>query len=410
MTVALQPNQIQQSLERPIDITRGEFRANPHPFYARVRAEQPVYRAKLGKQDVWLVTRYDDVVALLKDERFVKNRSNVGDGGKVPWVPGFLKPLATNMLDQDDPNHARLRALVHKAFTPSRVEQMSGHIQQISNELIDRVQGRGSMDLVAEFALQVPLTVISEMMGVAKEDRMRFHRWVKAGLTSPSTLNTLLALPSLYLLMRFLRRLIAERRAKPSDDLLTALVQAEEAGDRVNQDELVGMAVILLIAGYETTVNLIASGTLALLQHPDQLEKLRQEPTLARTAMEELVRFAAPVAEATERYAREEVTIAGVTIPRGSLTLAVLASANRDESVFERPDELDITREKNRHVGFGQGAHYCVGAPLARMEGAIAIDTLLERLPNLRLAIPADQLRWRSTPMVRGLEALPVRF
>ncbi len=410
MTIALQPNHIQQSLEQPIDITRGEFRANPYPFYARWRAEQPVYHAKLGKQDAWLVTRYDDVVALLKDERFVKNRSNVGDGSKLPWVPSFLKPLATNMLDQDDPNHARLRALVHKAFTPNRVEQMSEHIQQVSNELIDRVQGRGSMELVAEFALQVPLTVISEMMGVAKEDRMRFHRWVKAGLTSPSTLNTLLALPSLYLLMRFLRRLIAERRAKPSDDLLTALVQAEEAGDRLNEDELVGMAVILLIAGYETTVNLIASGMLALLQHPEQLEKLRQDPALARTAVEELVRFAAPVAEATERYAREDVTIAGVTIPRGSLTLAVLASANRDESVFDRPDALDITREKNRHVGFGQGAHYCVGAPLARMEGAIAINTLLCRLPNLRLVVPAEQLRWRATPMVRGLEVLPVNF
>lgn len=187
-------------------------------------------------------------------------------------------------------------------------------------------------------------------------------------------------------------------------------MQAEESGERLNEDELLGMAMILLIAGYETTVNLIASGTLALLQNPDQMALLRAEPALMRSAIEEIVRFTDPVSEATERYASQDITLAGVTIPSGSLTLAVLASANRDEHYFEQPDTFDIRRQKNRHLGFGHGIHYCVGAPLARLEGSIALNALLQRLPNLQLAVPAEKLRWRATPMLRGLEALPVTF
>ncbi len=403
----------QMKIEKPFDISRREFRADPFPFYAWMRAEQPVYRAKWGRRDVWLVARYDDVVAVLKDERFVKNPANVKDPTKKsaqPWLPAFLKPLSTNMLDQDDPNHARLRALVHKVFTPGRVEQMGEHIQQIVDSLLDRVAGRGSMDLVNEFALQLPLTVISELMGVPERDRIRFHRWVKATLQASSPWQMMMMLPSVYGVMRFLRRLVAERRVHPGDDLLSALIAAEEAGDSLSEDELLGMVVLLLIAGYETTVNLIASGTLALLQFPEQMQLLRAEPTLIRGAVEELVRFASPVNEATERFASEDITVAGVTIPKGALTVAVLGSANRDEHYFERGDDLDIRREKNRHLGFGQGIHYCVGAPLARLEGSIAINTLLQRLPNLQLAVPGEKLRWRATFAVRGLEQLPVRF
>jgi len=228
-------------------------------------------------------------------------------------------------------------------------------------------------------------------------------------LQTPTTLNMALALASFASMMRYFRTFFAERRRDPQNDLITALVQAEEAGDRLSENELLAMVTLLLIAGHETTVNLIASGTLALLQHPDQLALLRSNPALIRPAVEELLRFTAPVEQATERYAREEVTIAGVTIPRGALTLGVLASANRDEHVFDRPDQLDITREKNRHLAFGYGVHACVGMPLARMEGQIALNALVQRLPNLRLALPAEQLCWRATPNVRGLAALPVR-
>jgi len=396
----------------PVDITTRHFKADPFPFYARLRAEQPVYRAKLGRQDAWLVTRYDDVLALLKDERFSKDpATRTGSQAKQqPWMPGFLKPLQRNMLDLDDPDHARLRALVHKAFTPARVEQMQVRIQAICNQLLDAVQAKGSMDLIADLALPLPLTVITELLGIPAADRHRFHKWTKAFLKTPTPVNMLLALPSIAAFMRYLRRLFAEHRINPTDDLLTDLVQAKEGSDRLSEDELLAMAFILITAGHETTVNLIGSGTLALLEYPDQLARLQDNPELIRPTVEELLRFVAPIEQATERYAREEVTIAGVTIPRGALTLAVLASANRDEHYFENPDQLDITREKNRHLAFGYGSHACVGMPLARLEGQIAISTLVQRLPKLRLAVTSDQLRWRVTPIVRGLEALPVRF
>lgn len=397
----------------PIEITDRQLKANPFPLYARLRAEQPVYRAKLGRQDVWLVTRYDDVLALLKDERFSKNPATARTGhlaGQQPWIPGFLKPIQRNMLDLDDPDHARLRALVHKAFTPSRIEQMQERIQFTCDQLLDRVAAKGTMDLIADFALPLPLTVISDLLGIPAADRHRFHTWTKAFLKTPTMWNMVWALPAIAAFMRYLRGVFVERRRHPTDDLLTALVQAEEAGDHLSEDELLAMAFLLIIAGHETTVNLIGSGTLALLEHPDQLARLRGNPALIRSAVEELLRFTAPVEQATERYAREDVTITGVTIPRGALTLAVLASANRDEHYFERPDQLDITREKNRHLAFGYGIHACVGMPLARLEGQIALNTLVQRLPKLRLAVAPAQLRWRATPHVRGLAALPVRF
>jgi cytochrome P450 PksS len=208
--------------------------------------------------------------------------------------------------------------------------------------------------------------------------------------------------------LRYTRKLIKARRAQPRDDLVSALIRAEEAGRQLSEDELVAMVVLLLVAGHETTVNLIGNGTLALLEHPDQLEKLRDDPSLIRPAVEELLRFGSPVEAATERFAREDVTIAGVTIPRGEMVLAVIASANRDERQFANPDKLDITREPNRHLAFGLGAHFCLGAALARMEGQIAIGTLLRRAPGLRLAVEPGALRWRPGLVLRGLKALPV--
>ena len=225
-----------------------------------------------------------------------------------------------------------------------------------------------------------------------------------------STSSVIKALPSLFMFMRYLRKLIQEKRTHPKDDLLTALVQAEEAGDTLSEDELLAMVVLLLIAGHETTVNLIASGTLALLQHPEQLEHLRRDPTIIKTAVEELLRYTSPVETATERFAREDVTLHGVTIPKGELVLAVLASANRDETQFVHPQRLDLARNPNRHLAFGQGVHFCLGAPLARLEGQIAIPMLLSRFPELRLSIPLERLRWRPTFVVRGLESLPVDF
>jgi cytochrome P450 PksS len=223
-----------------------------------------------------------------------------------------------------------------------------------------------------------------------------------------ASLDLLTAVPQIWLFMRYLRGLFAQRRAKPQDDLITALVQAEEAGDRLSEDELLAMVVILLIAGHETTINLIGNGTLVLMQHPEQLNRLRQNPALIHSAIEELLRYTSPVDMATERFAREDVAIGGVTIPRGDQVLAVLGSANHDERQFSHPDMLDITREPNKHLAFGQGVHYCLGAPLARLEAQIALNTLLRRLPNLGLKGAPESLHWRKGLFIRGLEQLPL--
>lgn len=396
------------------NLASPQFKANPYPFYARLRAEAPVYRARLpNRQPAWLITRYDDVLAVLKDERFVKDRHNLaapGQPANMPWVPGLLKPLARTMLDLDGADHTRLRTLVHKAFTPRRIEQMRAQLQARCDNLLDRAQPKRSVELVREYALALPLGVIADLLGIPAGDRDKFGRWSRRMVAASTVGDMLRIIPTLWLFIRYLRALIEQRRADPRDDMITDLVRAEEAGDMLSQDELLAMIVILLIAGHETTVNLIATGTLALLQHPDQLALLRQNPALLKPAIEELLRFSSPVELATERYAREDVTIAGVTIPRGELVLAVLGSANRDERQFADPDRLDIARDPNRHLAFGHGIHFCLGAPLARMEGQIAISTLLARMPSLRLQDAPERLHWRKQVFLRGLERLPLAW
>ncbi len=369
--------------------------------------------ARWGSADTWLITRYEDVFNILQDKRFTKTQRTVQtpeQARKRPWVPGFARPLESNLLDQDDPNHARLRALVHKAFTPQRIELLEPRIQHIADDLLNVQLAKGSMDLVRDYALPLPLTVIAEMLGVPVVDRAQFSSWTNAFLRAPSSLNMLRMLPAVRSLINYSRQAIAERRIHPKDDLLTALIQAEEQGEHLSEEELLAMVFLLLIAGHETTVNLISVGALALLEHPDQMQLLATKPEITKSAIEELLRYTSPVETATERYAREDMVLEGETIRKGELVLAVIASANRDERVFAHPDELDLTREKNRHLAFGFGIHFCLGAPLARMEGQIALPTLLHRMPNLRLAVPVNKLRWRATPTVHGLQALPVAF
>lgn len=394
------------------DLASPGFKANPHPFYAQLRAQAPVWSARLpGKQPAWLVTRYEDVAGVLKDERFAKDRLNAvapGQRAKAPWVPGMLKPLTRNMLDLDAPDHTRLRALVHKAFTPRLVEQLRGRIQTLADDLLDAAQRNGGIELVADYALPIPAIIIADILGVPSGDRHRFHRWSSGIVSVSSGREAVRALPHALLFMRYLRRLFERRRAEPEDDLITALVHAEEAGDTLSEDELLAMVFLLLVAGHETTVNLIASGALALLEHPEQMEMLKGEPSLLKPAVEELLRYTSPVEIATERYAREDLELAGSTIRRGEMVLAVLGSANRDARRFDGPDTLDVTREPNRHLAFGQGGHYCMGAPLARLEAQIAIGTVLHRLPDMRLAVPPESLRWRRGLFLRGLQKLPL--
>jgi cytochrome P450 PksS len=400
------------------DIGSAAFKADPLPGCARLRAAAPVVRVPVpfAEGHAYLVTRYEEAAAVLRDERFVKDvRSARAPGDlRLPWAPRSLKPLQHSMLDTDGAEHRRLRRLVQDPFAPRYIAQLEPRVEALAAELLDRLADTAGPDLVAGYALPLPLTVIAEIMGVEDRDRMRFRRWVSTLLGArPSTrptLRMLLKLPDVLAMMRFLRRLIADRRATPRDDLISRLAAPDEQGDRLSDDELVAMVFILLIAGYETTVNLIATGTLLLLRNPDQLVRLREDPALIGHAVEELLRLATPVDHASERYAREDVEIGGVTVPRGSLVLVGVMSANTDGDHFACADRLDLGRAENRHLSFGLGPHYCLGAPLARLEGRIAIGTLVRRFPDLRLAVPPGQLRWRSGLLLRGLVSLPVEL
>ncbi|MEZ4672372.1 MAG: cytochrome P450 [Anaerolineae bacterium] len=408
MTVAI------KSFEN-VKISSGKFKANPYPFYAYMRESQPLYRTKyIDGRPVWLVARYDDVLRLLKDDRLVKNRHNAllqkqPSKFEVP-MPAVFRAMERNMLDLDPPDHTRLRGLVHKAFTPQLVEKMRQQVQELADQLVDSMVRKGQADIMADYALPIPLTIISEILGIPAHDQHKFHNWTTRIVSVQSPSQMIFVIPALLSFARYMRALLEQRRTDPQDDLLTALVQAEEAGDKLSADELLAMAFLLVTAGHETTVNLIGNGTLALLENPDQLERLRQEPALIKPAIEEFVRYYSPVEIATERFASEDMTIAGVDIHKGDMVMGVIASANRDETQFPNADRLDISREPNRHLGFGQGMHYCVGAPLARLEAQVAFQTLINRLPDLRLAVKRDDIRWRSTFVIRGMESMPVHF
>ena len=318
------------------------------------------------------------------------------------------------MLDRDPPDHTRLRGLASKAFTPRVVEGLRPRVQEIVDGLLDRVERRGTMDLIEEFAYPIPVNVICEMLGVPVEDHERFKGW---SLDLARGLDSIMLGPDSEVAKRsglarqgltdYFRALIAERRASPRGDLLSGLIAAEEAGDKLSEHELLATCILLLVAGHETTVNLIGNGTLALLRHPDQRQKLRARPELIGTAVEELLRYDGPV-QRTARTPSEDVAIGGRTIPKGEIVMPFIGAADRDPAQFPDPDRLDITRAENRHIAFGLGIHFCLGAPLARVEGQIAINTLLGRMPRLALAV--DRPQYRGSLTLRGLTALPVSF
>jgi cytochrome P450 len=397
------------------DLASPTFNANPHPFYAHLREEAPVWRTTLpDKRMAWLVTRYEDVAGVLKDKGFAKDPLNAQDPeqrAKAPWVPGFLKPLEKNMLDLDDPDHRRLRTLVSKAFTPRLIERLRGRVEAICQELLDAMERKSRAELVRDYALPLPATVIAELLGIPADDHGKFHRWSNRIVSISSGRDVWRALPAALAFVRYLRKMSEGRRISPEDDLISALIRAEEEGDKLSQDELLAMAFLLLVAGHETTVNLIASGTLALIEHPEQLEELKADQQLIKLAVEELLRYTSPVEIATERYARQDLEVSGTEIARGELVLAVLGSANRDEQYFHEPDALQLGRDPNKHLAFGRGGvHHCLGAPLARMEGQIAITALLQRFPDFRLATNHESLRWHRGLFLRGLEKLPVEL
>jgi len=382
-----------------------ELIADPYPFYARLRAAGPTY---FQPASTWIVSRYADVQLVLRDPRF--GRFSGGQREEVLGAGPLVESFNRWMLFQNPPDHTRLRALVTRAFTPRAVEALRGEIQRIVDELLDRVQGARAMDLIADVAYPLPVLVICALLGVPTEDRDRFHGWSAGLARSLDAFGT----PEPDIIARgneaaaastaYFRELVGAR-GKARDDLLSGLIASEEQGDKLSEDELLATCVLLFFAGHETTVNLIGNGMLALLRHPDQLARLRADPSLIQSAVEELLRYDGPV-QRTGRLGLEDAEVGGQRVQAGESVTAFLGAANRDPVQFADPDRLDVARSNNHHLAFGGGIHYCVGASLARLEAQIAINTLLHRLPGLRLQTAV--VAWRQTAVLRGLQALPV--
>lgn len=403
--------------ETQYDLYSTTFKRDPYPLYAKLRAETPVLRnAGLSPNEkFWFVTGYAEAETVLRDhKRFVKNYHNTltaEQRAQLPPLPRLAQLLDQHMLNLDGADHMRQRTLVNKAFTTRIITSMHDRVQRIADELLDNIQAKGAMDLIDEYAFPLPIVVIAEMLGIPAADRDRFRAWSDAFVTPSLTEEEWRRAERLLNeFTDYLGEIFAARRKEPRSDLITALIQAEEAGDQLSEEEIYSMVVLLIVAGHETTVNLIGNGTLALLRHPDQLALLKADPTLMPNAVEELLRYDGPVERATLRFAATDLALGGQQIRRGEALAVVLGSANRDDAQFDQPDTLDLRRDNSRHLAFGYGVHYCVGAPLARMEGRIALTTLLRRLPNLRLAAPVEELTWRFNPILRGMNHLPVAW
>jgi cytochrome P450 len=403
--------------QRKYDLYSDRFRTETYETFAAMREHDPVHRQPGfdGETPIWFVTRYDDAVAvLLDDERFVRDPALAFTAEELKrlgaGMPASLAFVDTHMLNRDGADHRRLRRLVTKAFTPRMVSELRPRIQEIADALIDAVAERGQMEVVDEFAFPLPITVIVELLGIPASDRDRFREWSEAIVTpalGPAELERFGA--KLDAFVAYLRELFELRRTTPGPDLVSALLQAEEGGDTLSEEELFSMVVLLIVAGHETTVSLIGNAVLALLQHPDQLAALAADPALAPNAVEELVRYDGPVERTLNRWAATDVELAGQTIRRGESVIVILGSANRDPHRFADADRLELTKEADsRHLAFGRGSHYCLGAPLARLEAEIALTTVLRRLPGLRLALPLEELRWRAVPLFRSLAGLLV--
>jgi len=392
--------------------------ADPYPFYAALRASQPVFRLPVGESSapgVWLLTRHADVHAVLRDARFSADRRRARivreniDRLAIGMALGEEGGLRT-MLVMDPPDHTRVRGLVSKAFTPRRVAALRPRIEQIIDELLAEPAARGSMDVMADFAAPLPAIVIAELLGVPAEDHREFRQWSSELVSLVGSANPLEIRErfekALGRILDYLRGVIAERRRAPADDLISGMIEAQEERDALSDVELLATSNLLLLAGHETTTNLIGNGTLALLRHPDELARLRADHALLPDAIEELLRYDSPV-QATVRVATQDAEVGGQKIPAEALVIVGIGAANRDPAVFRDPDRLDLARSGNHHLSFGLGVHFCLGASLARLEAELAFGALLERFPRLDLATEA--VSHRANLILRGLTALPVR-
>lgn len=395
-------------------VSPAEFITDPHGVAARLREAGPVHRmAGPDGLPVWLVTRYQDVRQALADSRLSLDKRNA--------LPGNYRGLAlppaldANLLNMDPPQHTRIRRLVSQAFTPRQVDRLREPVQRLADDLLDALEPQGRADLISEYAAPLPIAVVCDLLGVAPADRRDFRSWTDT-LITPDPGRPDAAKAAVGAMLGFFADLIQQKRENPGgEDLLSALIAVRDRNDgrpddRLTEDELTSLAFLILFAGYENTVHLIGNGVLALLDHPDQLAALRADPALIGAAVEELARFDGPAPLALRRFPLVDVVIGDVTVPAGETVLLSLASANRDPRQFGCPERLDLARTETGHLALGHGIHYCLGAPLARLETEIALATLLRRLPGLALDVPRDELRWRPSMRARGLLALPVSF
>ncbi|HEY7156881.1 MAG TPA: cytochrome P450 [Gemmataceae bacterium] len=400
-----------------IDLSSQSFMRNPFPVLARMREAGPLVQIRLpilGK--AWVATTYDAVSEVLKDDgTFVRDARNAGKRDAVgfrwwAWLPRSIRVLNENMLSHDGPDHRRLRKLVDQAFSRHSVEGMRPRIEAICNGLLDRMAGTAVVDLMEGLARPLPLMVICELLGLPEEDRPRFRQWARAIMSVTSWLGLFRFLPALFPLVAYFERHFEQCRRRPRPGLMTALVQAEQDGDRLSADELLAMAFLLLLAGHETTVHLIGGGTLALLEAPEQKARLMADWSLLPSAVEELLRFVCPVQIAKPRYLGRDLEFRGRPLHRGDVVIPMLASANADPARFHEPQRLDVGRSPNAHVSFGTGSHFCLGAQLARVEAQVVTEKLFRRFPKLSRAVPLTVLRYTGRLGLRALTALPVRL
>ncbi|HEX6271357.1 MAG TPA: cytochrome P450 [Anaerolineales bacterium] len=397
------------------NLMHPEVRADPYPFYAELRSRDPVHwDESLG---FWVITRYADIAAVYADTRFSRAQGLRRGFERLPEVEQRIaEPVyhsfSKTMFYSDPPYHTRLRGLVNNAFTPNAVDRMRPYIQSTVDGLLDTIQANGKMDAIHDLAYPLPILVISQMLGLPAEERVRFKEWsddLFAILGSVPHAPELMerAAHSLAELTDYLTAMSDARHRQPQNDLLSALVGVVERGERLTQEELIANVTILLSAGHETTSNLIGNGLLALLRHPDQMQKLRGNPELIPSAVEEMMRYDNPV-QIAYRSAADDMEVGGKWIRKGQLVNSILAAGNRDPERFSEPDRFDVIRDEGRHLGFGLGIHFCIGAPLVRLEAQIAFSTILRRFPELYLA--TENLEWQEHPIFRGVKSLPLRF
>ena len=403
-------NAVTLNRKKPLRLASKDLAEHRFEYYAYLRKHMPVHQAKILGMKIMVASRYEDCLYVAKSDDFLRNRGTITGGSRLPFpMPKGISLLAESMITQDDPEHKRLRSIVQKAFAPKNINLLADRVEAYCHELLDKCLMAREVDLQRDFALPLPTRVIGEMVGVKPDEMHKIQssvRMLSSGLTGWSIVRTMAW--DLRKIIQYFRELIEAKRRDPGDDLLSALIHSEEGGEKLSEDELVSLVFLLIIAGFETTVHLITNGAIALLDHPGEMQKLRETPELMGSTVEEMLRYAGPVQGTKMNYAVRDLELRGVHIPKGMPVMPLLGSANRDEDVFAEPDRFDIARDPNKHLSFSQGNHFCLGAFLARMETKTAFQVLLDRTEDIALRIPRDKLEVVAMPGWHRHKGLPV--